>query len=77
MKQALPSNSSRISVETDGAKDSVVHCIKSGSMAADAAAVISAETATLLCEINQDDVDSDPFASYEEFENDETIVDDE
>ena len=35
---------------------------------ADAAAAISAETATLLRDVNQDNVDADPFASHEEFE---------
>ena len=43
-------------------------------MAADAAAAISAETATLLCDIN-DNVDTNAFASDEEFKDDETIVD--
>ena len=47
------------------------------SVAADAATVISAKTVTLLQEINKDDVDTDPFVSDEEFEDDETIVDDE
>ena len=46
-------------------------------MAADAAAAISAETDMLLRDVNKDDVDTDPFASDEEFEDDETIVDDE
>ena len=46
-------------------------------MAADAAAVISAETATLLRDVKKDDVDSDPFAGDEEFEDDGTIADDE
>ena len=66
-----------ISVETDGSKDSLVHCIQPGSKTADAAAAISDETAALLRDINKDDMDSDPFASDEEFEDDETIVDDE
>ena len=44
-------------------------------MAADAAAAISAETATLLRDVS-DDMDTDPFASDEELEDDETIVDD-
>ena len=46
-------------------------------MAADAAAAISAETFTLLCDVNAKDVDTDPPASDEEFENDKTIVNDE
>ena len=50
-----------ISVETDGSVDRLVHCIKPGSMAADAAGAISAETAMLLRDVNNDD---------------ETIVDD-
>ena len=66
-----------ISVETDGSEDSLVDCIKPGSIAADAAVAISAETATLLRDVNKDDVDTDPFPSDEEFEDDETIVDDE
>ena len=70
-------NSSRISVETDGSEDSHLHFIKPGSIAADAVAAISAETAPLLRDINKDNVDTDPFASDEEFEDDETIVDDE
>ena len=45
-------------------------------MAADAAAAISAETAMLLRDGNKDDADTDPFASDEEFEDNETIVDD-
>ena len=64
-------------IETDGSENSLVHCIKPGSMAAYAAAAISAETATLLCDVNKDDMDTDPFASDEEFEDDKTIVDDE
>ena len=66
-----------ISVEADGSEDRLVQCIKPGRMAVDAPAVISAETATLLRDVNKDDVDTDPFASDEEFEDDETIVDDE
>ena len=77
MKETPPSNSSHISVETDGLEDSLVHCIKPGSMAADAAAVISAETATFLRNINKDDVDTDPFTSDKKFEDNETILDDE
>ena len=46
-------------------------------MAADVVAVFSAETATLLHDINKDDMETDPFASDEEFKDDETIVDDE
>ena len=46
-------------------------------MAADAAAAISAETTTLLRDVNKDDVDTDPFASDEEVDDDETIIDDE
>ena len=46
-------------------------------MAADAAAAISAETATLLHDVNKDDVGTDPFAIDEKFEDDETIVNDE
>ena len=66
-----------ISVETDGSEDSLIHCIKPGGIAADATAVILAETAMLLWDVNKDDVDTDPFASDEEFENDETLVDNE
>ena len=55
-------------------EDSLVHCIKPGSMAADAAAAISAKTATLLCDVNKDYMDTDPFASDEEFEDDKSIV---
>ena len=47
------------------------------SMAANAAAAISAETLTLLHDVNKDDMNTDPFASDEEFEDDETIVNDE
>ena len=50
-------------------KDGLVHCIKHGGVAADPAAVISAETATLIAG-NEDGLDeSDPFAS------DEIVVD--
>ena len=65
----------RISIKTVGSEDSLVYCIKHGSMAADATAAISAETATLLCDVNGD-MNIDPFSSDEEFENKETIVDD-
>ena len=61
----------------DGSEDSLVHCIKPGSMSADATAAILAKTVTLLCDVNKEDVDTDPFASEEEFEDDEPIVDDE
>ena len=50
-----------ISVEKDDSKDNLVHCIKPGSMVADAAAAISAKTATLLCIVNQHDTDTDLF----------------
>ena len=62
---------------TDGSEDSLVHCIKPGSMAADAAVAISVETATLFRDVKKDDVDTDPFPSDEVFEENETIVDDE
>ena len=58
-------------------EDSLVHCIKAGSTAADAAAAISAKTVTLLRDVNKDDMDTDPFASDEEFEDDKSIVDEE
>ena len=61
----------------DGLEDSLVHCIKPGSMAADAATAISAETVMLLYDINKDNVDTDPFVSVEAFEDNEIIVDDE
>ena len=66
-----------ISVETDSSEDSLIHCIKPGGVAADATAEISAETAVLLQDVNEDDLDTDPFASDEEFEDNETVVDDE
>ena len=53
----------------DGSEDSLVHCIKPGIMTADTAAVISAETATLLA--------TSIRTSDEEFEDDEIIVNDE
>ena len=70
-------NSSRISVEMDGSEDSLLHCIKPGNMVADATAKILVKEFTLLCDVNKNDVDTDPFASEEEFEDDETIVNDE
>ena len=66
-----------ICVETDGSEDRLVRCIKPSSVAADATAAISAETVTVLRDVNKDDMDTDPFPSDEEFEDDETIVDDE
>ena len=59
------------SVESDSVEDSLVH-----HMAADATAEISAETATLLQDVNEDDLDTDPFTSDEEFKDDKTVVDD-
>ena len=66
-----------MSVVKDGSEDSLVHCSKPGSMAANAAAAILAETATLLLYVSKDDVDTNLSASDEELEDDETIVDDE
>ena len=66
-----------MSVETDGSEDSLIHCIKPGSVVADATAAISAETFTSHHDINKNDVDNDPFANDGEFEDDETIVNDE
>ena len=43
------------------------------SVAADATAAISAETVTLLYEVNKDDVDTDPFASDEECEGNKLL----
>ena len=51
--------------------DGLVHCIKPGRMAADAAAVILAETTTVLAG-NKDFNKSDPFASDEG----STVIDD-
>ena len=53
-----------------------MHCIKPGGVAADTAAEISAETAALVAGSNEDLDDSDPFASNEELEDDETCIDD-
>ena len=59
----------------NGSEDRIVHCIKrAGGTAADAAAAISANAVTLLRDVNEN-VDTDPFASDKEFEdNDKTIV---
>ena len=46
--------------------------IKPGSIAA-----VLAERVMLLRDVNKDNMDTDPFAGDEEFEDDETIVDDE
>ena len=59
----------------DSSEDSLVRYTKRGGMAADDAAEILAETATLLQDINENDLDTDPFASDEEFEDDETVID--
>ena len=56
-------------------EDTLVYCIKPGGVAADAAAVISAETATHLAG-NKDDLDrSDSFASGEDLEDDKIVID--
>ena len=39
-------NSFKVCVETNGSEDSLIHCVKPGLVAADAAAEISTETAT-------------------------------
>ena len=57
------------------ARRTASYAIKPGGMAADAAAALSAETATLLHDVN-DDVNTDLFASDGKFEDNETIVDD-
>ena len=54
-----------ISIETNGSEDSLIHHIKPGVVAADAAAEISTEIATFLQDDNEDDLDTDPFASDE------------
>ena len=77
MKLTPPSNSSHITVETDGSEDNLVHSIKPGNMAANATTAILADTAMLLCDVSKDDVDTDHFASDDEFEDNKTIVDDE
>ena len=58
----------------DGSEDSLIYCTKPGEIAANAAAEISAEIATLLQE-DEDNFDVDPFASNKEFEEDETVID--
>lgn len=51
-------------------------CIKPGGAATDAAAAISARTATFIAG-NKDDLDeSNPFASDEDLEDNETAIDD-
>ena len=53
-----------------------MQCSKLGGVAADAAAVISAGTATLIVG-DEDDLDeSDSFASDEDLDDDETVIDD-
>ena len=57
----------------DGYGDGRVDCIKPGGAATDAAAAISARTATFIA----DDLDeSNPFASDEDLEDNETAIDD-
>ena len=58
-------------------EESFVHRIKPGSMAADSTAAVSAKGATLLRDLNKDDVDISPFANDEEFNGDKTIINDE
>ena len=58
--------------------DSPLHCIKPGGVAADAVAVISAETATLIPE-NEDDLNRWTLGlepSDEDLEDDETVIED-
>ena len=64
-----------ISVKTDSMEGDLIHCIKPGGVVADTAAAILAETATLIAG-NEDNLDKlDPFASDEDFEDDETVID--
>ena len=49
-----------ISVETDGSEDSMIHCLKQGEVAAEAAAEVARLTSAL--EIPDD---SDPFANLD------------
>ena len=57
-------------------EDGLVYCSKPGGVAADAAAAILAETATLLAG-NEDNLDrSYSFASDQDLEDDETVIDD-
>ena len=50
-----------ITVETDDTEDGLVHCIKPGAVAANTAAAISAETATLIVGNEDDSDESDPL----------------
>ena len=57
-------------------EDGRVDCIKPRGAATDAAAAISARTATFIAG-NKDDLDeSNPFASDEDLEDNETVIDD-
>ena len=69
-----------ISVRSDGTEDNeIIHCLKSGGVAEDAASLIVQQTAALQAREDVDD-NCDPFADIEEddseLETNEVAVDD-
>ena len=64
-------------VKTEGSEDSCIHCIKPDEVAAGTARDVSEGTAKLNAAGREEDSGDDPFASSDEMEDDETVIDDE
>ena len=64
-------------VKTGGSEDGCINCIKPDGVAAGAARDVSEGTAKLNTAGLKEDSSDDPFASSDEMEDDETVIDDE
>ena len=61
-------------VKTDDSEDGCIHCIKPDRVAAGAARDVSEGTAKLNAEGLEEDSGDDPFASSDQMEDDETVI---
>ena len=64
-------------MKTDGSEDDCIHCIKPDGVAVGAARDVSERTAKLNAAGLEEGSGDDPFASSDEMEDDETVIDDE
>ena len=64
-------------VKTDGSEDGCIDCIKPDRVAAGGARDASEGTAKLNAVGLEEDSGDDPFASSDEMEDDETVIDNE
>ena len=64
-------------MKTDGSEDGYIHCIKPDGVVAGAARDVSKRAAKLNVTGLEERCGDDPFATSDEMENDETVIDDE